>query len=796
MLAQWARKLSGLDYDVAWIAGDSLGRLPEILQSVVDANAERLRRGLASRTVVIIDDLQVIPVGRSNAISSALIDALPSVAGLIVAGRHQPFGSLVSLQVSASVAELRTSDLAFTRAELDELTTSHGYVLDDVVGDLLLHRTGGWAIALALATPWLKGKEDPLAAVTSFADDHRAVGDYLVTEVLESLSGEESYVLSKSAIRRDVPVELASYLTGLPNAGDLLHEIAQQNSLMIEESGVFYYHPVLLNFLQADTRRKDSNDYAHAHVLAFEWFAEREDGANAMQEAVSSAHATTIQEAIELFGLELMLTGEMDLVSRAMAALPGRSGSLVFLAADLLLEAPFFADTMKARHLLVDALKYDETGTPASEPWLAAVCALHCLTSKDQPQYESRLARLRMEDIVSLRRGSLALDLLVAMAEACCIGALGSPGEALRMLSEVAIGADRAGFTWLSLMAATYAAPLASLSGRWDLAAAIDDQVIAQVSKDPGSLVGRVRSTATIITVAQAYRRCTTVATEELDALIAANAHDMTRGAYVPAVLARSYAALDADANPRPTLELVSRLLRDHGPQYKSMFAATAVSMVSLHLRLDGRAEAQQCAEDFYAVIGRDCVEARTVRLALALPTRSGDSAEEALLSALCSSEGTWHSGAASSAWILLAHSAELQGRHSEADIRLGAALKLAHRFETEHSFAVRGGEGATLLESRVGRFGHLDGFAAQVIASVRSMIPNRMPGAGVTDTLTRREHEILKELPVHQSVAEIARKLTLSVNTVKTHLRSIYQKLNVSDRSEAVAAAHARGLL
>jgi DNA-binding CsgD family transcriptional regulator len=61
---------------------------------------------------------------------------------------------------------------------------------------------------------------------------------------------------------------------------------------------------------------------------------------------------------------------------------------------------------------------------------------------------------------------------------------------------------------------------------------------------------------------------------------------------------------------------------------------------------------------------------------------------------------------------------------------------------------------------------------------------------------LTQRERELLRELPFHQSVADIARNRNVSSNTVKTHLRNIYQKLEATNRAQAVIIARERGLL
>jgi len=61
---------------------------------------------------------------------------------------------------------------------------------------------------------------------------------------------------------------------------------------------------------------------------------------------------------------------------------------------------------------------------------------------------------------------------------------------------------------------------------------------------------------------------------------------------------------------------------------------------------------------------------------------------------------------------------------------------------------------------------------------------------------LTERELTVLELLPSLLSLDEIATDLTLSVNTVKSHVRSIYTKLGVSSRRTAVLSAHETGLL
>jgi len=94
----------------------------------------------------------------------------------------------------------------------------------------------------------------------------------------------------------------------------------------------------------------------------------------------------------------------------------------------------------------------------------------------------------------------------------------------------------------------------------------------------------------------------------------------------------------------------------------------------------------------------------------------------------------------------------------------------------------------ALLLHER-GRWGTHEDLAERITGT--TLRPEPPP-----EVLTTREREVLVELPSLRTVDEIARSMFVSVNTLKTHLRSVYRKLGVSTRREAVAAARHRGLL
>jgi LuxR family maltose regulon positive regulatory protein len=137
----------------------------------------------------------------------------------------------------------------------------------------------------------------------------------------------------------------------------------------------------------------------------------------------------------------------------------------------------------------------------------------------------------------------------------------------------------------------------------------------------------------------------------------------------------------------------------------------------------------------------------------------------------------------------LLDAEAALQAGDQEAGrAALEVALAKAETIDAARPFALAGPLTQQLLSARAARDG--GAFAVQVAAARAAVVPD--PAVLLSD----RELAVLALLPSLLSAREIAAEFTVSVNTVKSHIRSIYAKLGVSSRREAVLGAQERGLM
>jgi LuxR family maltose regulon positive regulatory protein len=144
--------------------------------------------------------------------------------------------------------------------------------------------------------------------------------------------------------------------------------------------------------------------------------------------------------------------------------------------------------------------------------------------------------------------------------------------------------------------------------------------------------------------------------------------------------------------------------------------------------------------------------------------------------------------------WQLL----DARTRSATSAESLRSALELAAREGFIRSFLDEGDELIPLLheQSTAGPAWFVQDLLAAFETSAKAASPCGEAQQGLVEPLSQREQVVLSYLPSWVSSNEIAAELYISLNTLKSHLRSIYRKLGASSRREAVVLARSRGLL
>ncbi|MCO1660607.1 helix-turn-helix transcriptional regulator [Pseudonocardia humida] len=711
---------------------------------------------------------------------------------VVVAGRSDPPLPLGRLRLNGRLCEVRAGELRFSVAEADAMFAAAEIpVRSDQVRQLVA-QTEGWAAGLRLASLSMRGA-DPDVFVADLVANSRAVSDYLVTEILDRLPRGARELLASVSVCDRLSASLATALSGRPDAGEVLDVLEHETSLVISSGeGRVYYrvHPLLRSHLLADLRRRRPDLVTELHRRAAAWFADRDQPVAALAHARRAADTTLVTALLRRHALPLVGNGRLRAVREALAWLVGRGHdddvrlAMVGVLVDLQV-----GDVRAARAHL----------DRADDLWPA-----------DPPP-----------DVVALRNRVVA-------------GIAASDGDVDAMLAATEeIATTDTADPELAVMGRLGRALALAMAGRRGEALRIAQPALDQARElGQGLLVAHGLAVLALIAAGTGeYRRMTELAEHADRDVPPGTEWAATSGAAVTAMLRSLGALLRADSGR--CLELVGKALSfaDPGspPDLMSAMclAVRGAARVDVGHRLDGLKDlrsARGVAASGHAGPALIAVVALLEHRAASLAGRHdlartvsgwadgalGDAGEVALLRAWQLSELGRHRSAHAELAPLLDGSRPLltpwalidacvvecrlalRTLHtSRARGSLSRALELTEAMDARRPLATAPPDVVDLLVRHLGSFGALDPTARRVLAARHALGIDRS-----TVALTGRERAVLNLLPSQRSFDEIARDLTVSHSTVKTHVRAIYSKLDAGSRREAVDIARRHGLL
>ncbi len=772
-LVIWASPGSGKSTLLQQWADDATGRGVRV--TPVDGRAATATAFapavLAAAEVVMLDNADALAAPARAAVQRLLEDE--AAPRLIVAGRSDPFP--VSPARWMTTRELRTADLAFTPLETRQLLDRRGITLDPATVAMLLARTAGWATGLALASHLLASRPDAEQVARDFGGDHRAIGDYLLGEVLGTLTATERDVLVRCAVRERVAPDLAAAVSGDTQAGALLAGIARRNLLLdTGTDGEVVYHPVLLAYLAAEARQS-GDDHRRTHAVAARWFLAGGDATEALAHAVAAGDPETAAAVLRVHGVALTCRGSAGLRAAVRVAATAEPQLAALYAR--MAEAPYLS-----RSGAEAPLEQFDTGSAARGVVASALAALWDADGGDADLGEPpATAGVSDEEAAALAFAGVVRARIALQTESG--PARGAALDRLRQLAETA--GDR-GHDWLRAVALESIVSCSLGTPGWRDA---EDVIRAALERPLAveSLSSTAGSRLLLLEVDLSYLRAEELPERAMRVLLSEDfgdrQPDIQRRANAVALLDR----LAAEPS-RDTLHRFDTLAADAGndPAFLAFALVPWLSAVAHH---DDHPARDSLGWRVRQVFGADAVESLLVHF-LTDPCRD---TEHTLRAAIASGAPTWDPLTVAHARLRLAMHAHNRGASAKARTDLAEAVMLADHYRAVRPFLLFGGDALALLAADGAHLGAWSGAAANLLAAARR--PDSAPAIGVT-SLTPRERSLLDELPVHQTIADIAKRQQVSANTVKSQLKSVYRKLGVDNRADAVAVGRTAGLI
>ncbi len=721
------------------------------------------------------------------------------------------------------MAEIRAGDLKFSLAEAGHLFTAAGIKLDEASLAVLQERTEGWAAGLRLAALALAGHPDPGRFAAEFSGSERTVAEYLLAEVLDRQSEPVRRLLLRTSILERVSGELADLLTRDEGTERVLQDLEEAGAFTVSLDTArswFRYHQMFAGLLRLELRRTEPGEVTRLHAAAAEWLAGHGFGAEAVRHAQAAQDWELAARQLAGHWPALHLDGQAATVHELLAGFPAwvlsaDAGLAVVAAADQLAHGSLEA---AERYLTLAERQSASAPVGRGEYGGLLLRVVRLLLDRQRGNLPAVAADARelqaMAEIANAAQPGLAADL-----SALALISLGgtelwstASQDAEDHLDRGIALARRGGRPYLEFTGLAYQAPhefyhslaraaergrqAAELAERhgWtsDPAAGIACMVIGLV------LVWQGQPDAADPWVQRAERTLT-ADTQPADVLTIR----AIRGT-LELIRDRNAAALAALEAGEP----LARRLEGHRYLVARIRALLAHSLIRL-----GQTER---AGQFLAGLGeqdreRGELRVATAELRLAQGDPRGALAALALVQENPVAEDYWGFWQAR-ADVLEALARDALGDPDAADAALERALDLSEPSGDLTPFLLYPAPGLLERHAR-----HRTAHAA-LVAEIRGLLagPGRPRGAWgggqsppergglggspprpvLLEPLSGSEVRVLRYLPTHLSGPEIARELSVSTNTVKSHIRSVYAKLGTHRRAGAVESARALGLL
>lgn len=760
---------------------------------------------------LVLDDFHEITDSGTLAGVTDFVRNLPDGISLVIGSRRDPALPLHRMRLDGRLREVRGDRLAFDRGEVDRVLRDSGVQLDPADLGLLHGRTEGWPAAVRLAALTLGPEPDQGRFVAQFAGDDTAVAGYLVTEILGRQSPVFQQFLLDTCVCEELTADLAATLSGRSDAGSLLEGLEQAN-VLVQRTGRsgewFRYHSLLRTYLLAELRRRDLDAVRARHRTAARWSEQAGLTGRALDHACAAGDEPLLRRLLASYGIRLALIGHGRLVARVIRD----SGPAVRDTPDILLLTSILAFEAGDRAVGDQALGrfHARAGSGLVNRRLFEAARL----------YRARLhgdtdALRELDDIPAPRPGSESdedVELLVLANRGALRIAAGDYPRADADLNAALELSRRRGCPHLALDCMNQLAGVTGGLSRIEESREWARRTVAFAAEH-----GWVSSPQ----LAYSHALAAACAYLMLDLEQAARHTGMSiavlnGGTIEPEAecAARSAAAVVAFDHPDRRREA----LRDMGEIWNRLgdFVPSPALTASAHLTemrmcltQSDRGHAALVAARAEAMLP-GTGDAAVVRAMEQLEHHQPDRARALVAPVIDGRLPTVVVATSILARLIEAVAASRAGMTESAHRAVLAALEIGDRSAVLRPFYDAGPPVRDLLLTTVGRAGRLEAFLARLLAAWKDAeqwqagTPAVAPGSNgdghplvtLPVPLTARELEVLRELPSLLTADEIAEQHQVSVNTVKTHLRSLYRKLGAANRRDAVAHARRMSLL
>ncbi|MCG3212399.1 MAG: Serine/threonine-protein kinase PknK [Anaerolineae bacterium] len=787
---------------------------------------------LPDNFILVLDDTHVIEAKAVNTALAFLAEHLPPQLHLVIATREDPPLPLARYRVRGQLTELRAADLRFTPAEAASfLNQMMGLNLSAEEITALETRTEGWIAGLQLAALALQGamatpgQNDAASFIKSFTGSHHFVLDYLVEEVLHQQPENVQAFLLRTSILDRMCGSLCDAVLGKDEGGRLKDE-GKKNSLLssfsshpssftleyLERANLFIvpldnerrwfrYHHLFADLLRRRLHQHQPETVATFHLRASQWYEDNGLEIEAFRHAAAANDVERAERLVEGGGMPLHFRGAVGpvlawLESLPTAVLDARPSLWIWYASALSIAGQNSRVEEKLQAAEA-ALQTAGRGPDAAEAlddktrnFIGHIAAIRATLAAIQHKVDTIITQSRRA-LEYLHPNNLPVRTATTWKLGLAYQYQGDRVAASRAYTEAISISEASGNIFVNILSTTGLGIIQESDNRLYLAAKTYRRVLQLIGDPPGPAA--CEAVLGLARLAYQWNKLDTAQQHGQQSLYLARQLEMVDSVVSSRVFLARLKLVQGDAAGAVALlaeadEVARRY--NFGQQLPEIAAVQVLTL----LQQGDLAAAAQLAQTYNLPRSR-----ARVHLARGEP----EPALAALEPVLQQAEARDWADERLKSMVLQVVALQAQGKTDRAAQRLVEALALAEPGGFIRIFVDEGAPLAELLGRLKGEGGRTKDYVHKLLTAFGNGIDEEKDFHSssfspdpLVEPLSDRELEVLQLIAEGLSNHEIGERLFLALSTVKGHNRTIFGKLQVKRRTEALARARELGLL
>jgi LuxR family transcriptional regulator, maltose regulon positive regulatory protein len=281
---------------------------------------------IEQETALVLDDYHLIQQPEINQAIALLLDHVPPNLHIVILSRIVPSLPISKFRSKSQLTELYASDLRFTLKETEAfLNQTMQLNLEKNETDLLEEKTEGWIVGLqlaALSIPYSSSSKD---YIENFSGSDRYVTDYLIDEVISIQSSEMQEFLFKTSFLDRFCADLCEAITGARKSSSILETLDASNLFILpldNQRKWYRYHHLFADLLQTKFEKEFPQKCFEIYLKAYHWCIEEGLFEEAIQYAIKGKHFFQAADTIKKMGIEVFWRNQKLMARDWLNALP------------------------------------------------------------------------------------------------------------------------------------------------------------------------------------------------------------------------------------------------------------------------------------------------------------------------------------------------------------------------------------------------------------------------------------------------------------------------------------------